>query len=217
MRKISKKYFLSVEGENELWYFEWLQYMINSSPEADCFVKFDCKVQKDPIKRVKGIALPGKIEISHIVDRESEEAVHVTQFTTTLDRMKSAERIGKNVKYKLSYSNFAFDLWIVLHKMACNSSLSHRRKYLSSINRAFSENFENLDQYKHESNFKRVLGKISLDDVRQAIYRSKTIMNTNHANGYIMHEYKGYNYYKENPSLSVFEIVECAIIDCGLM
>jgi hypothetical protein len=136
MRKETKKYLLSVEGETERWYFQWLQRTINASSAALYAVKFDCPVQKDPLKRAKGLVTLEKTEITHIIDRESEEEVHIQQFESALRRMKSAENIGKSIKYNLGYSNFAFELWIALHKADCNGSLTHRRQYLLTINRA---------------------------------------------------------------------------------
>ena len=216
MRKETKKYFFTVEGETEKWYFEWLQRTINLTPAALYTVKFDCHIQKDPLKRAKGLITLEKTEITHVMDRESEDEVHVQQFQTALSRMKSAEKIGKSIKYNLGYNNFAFELWIVLHKTDCNGSLIHRRQYLVPLNRAYSEQFENLDQYKHEVNFKRLLDKITLGDVGQAVLRSKTITQANQENGYVLHKYKGYRYYKENPSLSIWEIVEKILRECGL-
>ena len=217
MRKETKKYFSTVEGETEKWYFEWLQRTINSTPTALYTVKFDCHIHKDPLKRAKGLITLEKTEITHVMDRESEEEIHVQQFETALNRMKSAERIGKSIKYNLGYSNFTFELWIVLHKVDCNGSLTHRRQYLSLLNRAYAEKFENLDQYKHEDNFKRVLGKLTLGDVGQAVRRSKMIMQANQENGYVLRQHKGYKYYIENPSLSIWEIVERIMCECGLV
>jgi len=217
MRKETKKYFFTVEGETEKWYFEWLQRTINLTPTVLYTVKFDCHIQKDPLKRAKDLIVLEKTEITHVMDRESEEDIHVQQFKTALDRMKSAEKIGKSIKYNLGYSNFAFELWIVLHKADCNGSLIHRRQYLPSINRAYAEQFESLDQYKHEDNFKRILGKLMLDDVVQAVRRSKTIMQTNQENGFVLCQYKGYKYYVENPSLSIWRIVEIIMDECGLL
>lgn len=34
VRKITKKYYFSVEGETEQWYLEWLRDLINASPSA---------------------------------------------------------------------------------------------------------------------------------------------------------------------------------------
>lgn len=219
MRKETKKYYFSVEGETEKWYLQWLQNAINSNPNTQYKVKLDCPIQKDPLKRAKGLIALGKTEITHVLDYESEEPIHVQQFRTALDRMKEAQsnRVGKGITYHLGYTNFTFELWIVLHKADCNGILAHRRQYLAPINRAYKENFENLDQYKHEDNFKRVLSKLTLDDVREGIRRAKAIMQKNKEDGFVLKHYKGYSYYKESPSLSIWETIEKILKDCKLL
>lgn len=218
MRRPTKKYYFSVEGDTEKWYLEWLNNAINSSPDSKCKVKFNCMVQPDPVKRAKGLIVLNKTEIIHIFDRESEEAVHAKRFSTTLGRMKAAgQLVGKTMKYRLGYSNLTFELWMILHKMDCNGSKTHRRQYLAPINQAYNERFENLAEYKQESNFKRVLKSLTLEDVRQAIQRSKTIMERNEENGCSPCREDGYSYYKENPSLSIWECIEKIMNGCGLM
>lgn len=217
MRKENRTYYFSVEGETEQWYLEWLQRIINAEPNAKYTVKLDSKIQKDPLSRVKRMTIVGKTEITHIFDYESDEEIHVKQFKTALERMKDAQNTGKNIKYHLGYSNFTFELWMILHKVDCNGSLMHRRQYLMPLNRAYGENFENLDQYKHENNFKRILSKLTLDNVRQAIRRAKVIMRKNEEMGYRLQEYKGYRYYKENPSLSLWEQIERILTDCKVL
>lgn len=216
MRKENRTYYFSVEGETEQWYLEWLQRTINSNSSAKYTVKLDSKIQKDPLARAKGLTVLSRTEITHVFDRESEETVHTLQFQTTLDRMKAAQNIGKNIKYQLGYSNFTFELWLILHKVNCNGMLVHRRQYLTLLNQAYGEKFEDLHQYKHEDNFKRVLSKLTLDDVRQAIQRSKAIMRNNQNSGYVLQQYKGFKYYKENPSLSIWESIEKILTDCQL-
>lgn len=217
MRKENKTYYFSVEGETEQWYLEWLQNIINAEYAAKYTVKFDSKIQKDPLSRAKRLTVLGKTEITHIFDFESDEPIHAQQFRMALDRMKEAQSLGKNIKYKLGYSNFTFELWIILHMADCNGILTHRRQYLTPLNRAFGENFENLDQYKHEDNFKRILNKLTLIHVRRAIQRSKVIMQKNQESGYVLQQYKGQKYYKENPSLSIWETIERILSDCQLM
>ncbi len=214
--KESKKYYFTVEGETEKWYFEWLQKTINKTETAKFKVDFDCKIQKDPSKRVKSLTIRGKTELYHISDYESNEPIHVKQFINAMDNLKTAKSLGKQIDYKFGYSNFTFDLWIILHKLSCNSSFSHRSQYVKPINDAYNEKFENMDQYKHEDNFKRVLSKLTLDDVISAINRAKAIMKRNQENGYTLQDYKGYKYYKENPSLMVWEPVEKILKDCGI-
>ena len=104
MRKENRTYYFSVEGETEQWYLEWLQFAINAETSAKYTVKLDSKVQKDPLARVKRMTMIGKTEITHIFDYESEEEIHVKHFQTTIERMKKAENLGKNIKPELFMS-----------------------------------------------------------------------------------------------------------------
>jgi hypothetical protein len=213
-RKSTKKYYFSVEGETEQWYLKWLQDVVT---EASAYnVSFDCPVQKNPLKRAKSLVVTGKTEVYHFSDYESDEPIHVQQFTETMDNMKKAKELGKQINYKFGYSNLTFDLWIILHKADCNGSVSHRDNYITHLNRAYEERFESMKEYKHEDNFKRCLGKLQLSNVIDAINRAKTIMKRNQDNGYTLHQYKGYKYYKENPSLDIWEAIEKILRDCEL-
>ena len=189
---------------------------INASPQAKFKSSFDRKIEKDPLSRAKGISVLGKTDIFHIFDRESEEQVHVQQFETTLRRMKEAQGIGKTIKYSLGYSNFAFDLWMVLHKTDCTGSLSYRHQYLGLINKAYQEHFSDMDEYKKEDNFKRLLTKLTLDDVRRAINRADRIMEMNRANGGPEQHFCGYEYYTVNPSLSIGAVVKSIFKQCKI-
>lgn len=214
--KNRKKYYFSVEGQTEQWYLKRLEYLINSEFNTKYIVSLDCAV-KNPIKRVKSINIVNKTEIWHLFDYEGEETKDVENFKTILDNMKKATSLGKNITYKLGYSNLTFDLWIVMHKVKCYNSLSERKQYLSLINRAFGEKFQSMKEYKKEENFKRCLRKISLDDVISAVEQGEDIMKHNFEKRYILQDYKGYNYFRENPSLSIHEIIRNILKDCELM
>lgn len=216
MRKENRTYFFSVEGDTEQWYLEWLQRAINAAPEAACTVKLDCKIQKDPFARVKRMKIVRKTEITHLFDYESGEEEYEREFKTVIDRMREAESSGKDIQYRIGYSNFTFELWMILHMADCNGPLTHRRQYLPLLNKAYGENFGSLEEYKHENNFKRILGKLTLANVRQAVQRSRTIMQVNQESGRILQQYKGYPYYKENPSLTVWEQIEKILKVCKL-
>ena len=216
-RKSTLKYYFSVEGETEQWYLEWLQDQINNAPEAVSKVSFNKQIQKDPLKRAKSLAITDKVEIWHLSDYESSEEVHAKQFRETMDRMADTKSLKKQITYKFGYSNFTFDLWMILHKMDCRGSFSHRKQYVTPINKAYDESFENMDEFKHEANFKRCLKKLTLRDVIEAVKRAKAIMEINEQNGYTLHQYRGYSYYEENPSLMIWEIIEKILEDCELM
>ena len=69
---------------------------------------------------------------------------------------------------------------------------------------------------KHENNFKRCLSKLGLDDVRAAIQRAKEIMKMNKDNGKSLIRHGGYEYYEDNPALTMHEAVEKILVECGL-
>ena len=216
-KRICQKYRLSVEGETEKWYFDWLCDMIKKSDEAKCDISIKPTIQQSPMKYAKGLNSLMVRSIYHICDVESLEPVHVEKFQNILSEMKAAKTQKlKKVDYKLGYSNFTFELWIVLHKKDCNGSLAHRSKYLSHINKAFGENFEDLDHFKAEDNFKRCLSKLTLNDVKMAIHRAERIMISNAENGKKEIEFKGFKYYEDNPSLTIWTIVKEMLMDCGI-
>lgn len=217
MRKITRQYYFSVEGQTEKWYLKWLQDSINNSEKSECNVRLNSDVSTEPLSYIKKKANLSKINVVQFFDKESEESNHIKEFMQILDEMRLAERQGKDIKYKLAYSNFTFELWMILHKADCRSSLSSRNQYLYHINQAYNENFDNLGQYKSEKNFKRLLEKLSLDDVKQAICRAKAIRIRNKEVGYIEQQYKKFTFYKENPSISVDVYIEEVLQDCGLI
>ena len=95
--------------------------------------------------------------------------------------------------------------------------MTRRTQYLSHINRAYREHFENLDQYKHEDAFKRCLSQLTLDDVRTAITRAKQIMEKNAQEEKTLKQYKGFSYYTGNPALTIWESIERILKECGLL
>ena len=210
-----KKFTLTVEGETEMWYFNWLQDQINASPERKYNVSIDAKKQQSPKKFFKGLNAKTTPKVIHICDVESNEPVHVDKFQKILSEMKEA-KTQKKITYELGYSNFAFELWMVLHKRDCNGPLSHRKQYLGPICQAFGEKFEDLDHYKQEDAFQRCLKKLTINDVRAAIHRADVITAQNEKDQNKLIRFKGYAYYPENPSLSVYEAVQMILTECGL-
>ena len=105
---------------------------------------------------------------------------------------------------------------MVLHKRDCNGPLSHKKQYLGPICQAFGEKFEDLDHYKQEDAFQRCLKKLTINDVRAAIHRADVITAQNEKDQNKLIRFKGYAYYPEDPSLSVYEAVQMILTECGL-
>lgn len=217
VRKPIRKYNFTVEGKTEQWYLQRLQDLINRSEESTLRVSISCPVNRNPEKYAKGLTVTSKIEIYHLFDYEGADEDRKGNFTNSMDYMKRAKNLKKQIQYKPAYSNLSFDLWIILHKMNCTARLTHSDQYLSRINRAFEERFEGMREYKRETNFKRCLGKIDLVDIKTAVQRAEKIMQRNEENGYVLKFYNNYKYYEENPSLSVWEPIKKILQDCQLM
>lgn len=220
-RKPNKSFYISVEGDTEKWYLGWLQKQINLSDDFEFKAIINSKVQKDPVSYVKTCTYVSNSEkkserrkVWHFCDYESAEPIHSENFKRTMDRMRQAEEI-KPITYYFGYSNFTFDLWIVLHKIDCFEHFTNRKQYIQKINKAFDVKFADMDEYKHEGNFKSLLAKCTLDDVIAAIERTTLIQFKNQEAGYIKQEYRGFQYYHENPSLMIGQAIKSILEACG--
>lgn len=167
-------------------------------------VKLISKITKNPNKMVKQTTILGDLKIVHIFD--FEDLQNESAFKDTLSAMKNATKIKKKVKYILGYSNYTFDLWIILHKSCIMGRKSHRSSYLSDINRCYNTQFESMAEYKEETNFKRLLNCLTLEDVVYAIANAKKIEQQN-LRDYQKLNHCGYEYYRENPSLNLHEVI----------
>ena len=126
-KKLANKFYLSVEGNTEKWYFDWLAKKINTEPAALNRVTLKCSVEKNPVSYVKSLVPPygSSISISHICDYEGGNRQQQAQFSSVLTNLKAANTIKPGIKYKLlGYSNLTFELWLILHKQECNGHLS---------------------------------------------------------------------------------------------
>lgn len=128
----TKKYTISVEGETEMWYFDWLEKQINACKERTYNASIDVNVQQSPKKFYKRLNAKTAARVIHVCDMESNDPVHVDKFKRILSEMNEAKK-QKKITYMLGYSNFTFELWMVLHKQDCNSSFNHHAPVLKKI------------------------------------------------------------------------------------
>ena len=216
IRKENIKYEFSVEGETEKWYLQWLESMINDTEESTYKVSFCAKVTKNPRKFIKNINSISTEKLYHVCDVEGSDLASLNSFNSVLDNLHEASE-SKGIEYFLGYCNMSFELWLILHKQNYNGNHTNKTEYLAAINKSFSESFSSLSDFKKEANFKRCLGKLRLADVRDAIARANSIMRENESCGRMLVKYKDYEYYKDNPSLSIHSIIEEVMGLCGLV
>ena len=212
-RKETRQYTLTVDGETEKMYFECLQKEINTSENARYKVKINASIQQFPLSYIKKLNTKSTPSVVHICDVEGRSDEDIKKFHNVLSQLKEAKE-QKHVEYRLGYTNLTFELWVILHKKECNSPFSDRSQYLAPINSAYNEKFNSLKSYKEERNFKQCLSKLSLSDVNDAVKRAKKITQNNKEIGNSQKSYKGFKYYQDNPSLSIWKIVEEILTEC---
>ena len=217
-RFTNKTYCLTVEGFCEQYYFEHLAELINADPNRkhNCIFKPKIAVNKRPLDAAKQ-SVSKDLQYYHIQDIEDgNDKEQVKKFHDLIANIKEANEI---VDYKLGYTNFTFDLWIVLHKINLINQVPDRNSYLTYINRAYHTSFTKMDEYKREDNFKSILNSINLIDIRAALDRADKIRQSNidgtclAANQKSIN-YKNYCYFRENPDLDIQYIVQKIIKDC---
>ena len=115
-RLINQTYILTVEGECEKYYFEHLKTLINNTSNriANCQFKPDIAIKKMPSKYSKNF-VGVKNRFFHIQDIEDFfDEFHRKRFFSLIEDVDSA---NKYVNYKLGYTNYSLELWILLQQL----------------------------------------------------------------------------------------------------
>lgn len=212
--KRNKKYFFSVEGDTEDLYFQHLKKLILAKDNriANPIIQIE---KCSPSKIVKKLTFIQPCTITAVFDVEDEDTVHRSRFENTLKEMSDAEKLGKAIKFDLGYSNIDFELWIILHKKDLFGTVGNKTQYLKTINQICGTKFEALREYKEERNFKQILSKITLDDVKAAIARAEKITKQRKSEGNPI-KTCGYEWFDKNPSLSVHNVIKKILRECGV-
>lgn len=215
-KKQTLKFTFTVEGHTEQWYFNWLKGEINNHPKAEFDVTIVSKIEKSPLKFAKTVSKITNPEIAHICDIESNNEEHKNNFENILNEISKVKK-QKGLSYQLGYSNFTFELWMILHKIECNAPLTDRKQYLHFVNRAFNKEYSRLKEFKDEANFKSCLQQLTIDDVINAIKRSEKIEKDNRDNGVKIIRKNGFSYYEGNPSLSIHKLIKNILTQCRIL
>lgn len=222
IKKESRQFHISVEGINcEKMYFEHLAKLINSSDRSTYNLKVAPR-KMSPIEYAKRNAHKPvdkkrnkKIPYFHVQDIEDYyDEFQRTKFYGMIDDMRKAEK-QFNIDYELGYSNYTFELWMLLHVADMTHAVQDRHSYLAPINRWFHRSYSNIDEFKNHDEFQRILDEfVTLDSVKQAISRAERIVLLNKEDGKTKENYKGFTFYRDNPDVSVHEIVQMIFDVC---
>ena len=122
----------------------------------------------------------------------------------------------KGIEYVSCYSNWAFELWIILHKMECAKNVADKNNYLPIIDKVFKKSYEGLKEYKEEKRFKDILDSTTIEDVKKAISRAEEITKSNSKDKKNMRHGK-WDWYRENPATKAGTAIKDVLQECGVM
>ena len=224
IKKESRTFYMSVEGINcERLYFLHLAKLINESGRNKYNLKVNPKVAS-PMAYAKRIAArPSdskggrKLPYIHIQDIEDYYSdFHRKKFYGLIDEMRAAEE-EFGMTYQLGYSNYTFELWMLLHVADMTHSVQDRHAYLAPVNRWFKKDYRNIDEFKAETEFQSVLDEyVTLDSVKKAIDRAERIVQLNQDEHKKKETYHGETFYRDNPDINVHVVVRKIFKVCGL-
>lgn len=217
-KKETKSFCVSVEGEVcEKYYFEHLKKLINNSGENKYNIKFTIK-RYTPTQMIKSLPniYDGKVYM-HVQDVEDLRKV---EYCTNLNnRIAEIKEINKKrrMEYKLGYTNYTFELWILLHFQDMLGPVNNRKNYLEHINYALKKEYNSLSMYKKEQEFKELLETyITLESVKKAIKRADKICKENEETNKDKYYYMNFSCYKDNPDLNLHELIKMIFDECGI-
>ncbi len=223
IKKESRQFNISVEGINcEKMYFEHLAKLINTSGLNTYNLKIDPKKMSPyeyakrnaykPVEKRKSNKLIPYIHIQDIEDYYDE--LQRTKFYRMITEMRTAEDEFR-ISYELGYSNYTFELWMLLHVTDMDYPVQDRKAYLMPINRWFNRNYSDIDEFKQHKEFQSILDEfVTLDSIRQAVKRAERIVKGNGEDKKAKETYKGVTFYKDNPDISVHEIIKIIFEVC---
>ena len=133
-----------------------------------------------------------------------------------IDEMRKAER-EFGIVYELGYSNYTFELWMLLHVADITHVIQDRHSYLPLINRWFHRNYTDIDEFKSHNEFQKNLDEyVTLDSIIQAICRAKRIVDNNRKERKIMEKHNDFYFYRDNPDVTVHNVVQIIFDVCEI-
>lgn len=212
-------YYISCEGETEIWYFDWLKEQINNHPNVKRKVSFSTHKGTSPTSYAKSNRSVGvKSKFCRVQDIEDYDDTHIKNFDNLCKATKQASKLLKSCEFSIGYSNYTFEVWILAHRQQV-PMIVDRFKYYQHINRVYGFQFLNNDDYKKEKNFKALLKLLSLNDViNNALPECARIRQHNeNFNQNLKRQCTGFTYFITNPDTTLDKFVQSVLVDAGIL
>ena len=207
--KARKPQFLCIvgcEGKNqERLYFDRIAQLINNVEERTQDLVFDyaepyggnpkCVVERTIEKSI------GKENKMSVFDYDGKE----TKYEQAID-------LANENHIVLGYSNYCFDLWLVLHKKEYDGTVQNQDGYADVLRSVYG--LEPDANIKKEKRVRQIVDQIDLQDVKLAIHRAESIADNNkNKNGNVT---AGGHRYFDNPDTQMHTLLQFLMKEVGV-
>lgn len=208
-RKFEHQIYTFYEGDQEFEYFNHLKNLINNHPQNKIKIKVVPKNcgggdPRIPVKCAIKNCSPNKTPLV-IFDYDNKKQ----EFEEALD-------LSEKNKFTVGYSNINFDYWLTLHKLEINKISYGEKTSNDSYVKLLKETYKlsTREDIKNLDTIRKIISKITFEDVLHAIECCKLIEKNNVSNfERKVNTPRGNSYYK-NPDINVYKVVENLIKKC---
>jgi hypothetical protein len=195
----------SVEGNQEKLYFDRLTDIINMEESSKYNVDF----------RLSSNRGGSPLQVANKADRtktsKDDKIIAVFDYDNKEKDFVNALSFCEKKKIQIAYSNLSFELWLLFHKTYTTKTVKSSEQYDKIIRKLYNISESNI---KEEKTIDKIMEKIILSDVIQAIKNSEILEKYNQDCGSVLFKSKVYHY--EQPSLKIHECIKEVLIKCGL-
>lgn len=198
---------IGCEGINqERLYFNKVQNLVNSIETREYDLQFDfaepfggdpkCVVQRVVTKSI------GKQNKCAVFDYDGKQV-----------KYEEAIDLAMANQITLGYTNYCFDLWLILHKEDYSKSVNSQDDYAGKLRQIYG--LEENVNIKKKERVKLILEQINIEDIKNAIFRAERIASDNLAKE-ANKTPQGYKYY-DNPDTQMHSMLKSIFQKVGVV
>lgn len=162
---------IGCEGHNqERMYFDKVAELVNCIEERTHDLVFD---YAEPYGGDPKCVVERTIEKS--IGKENK--VSVFDYDGKKEKYEEAIDLAKENKIELGYSNYSFDLWLILHKEDYFEVVQNQNDYADKLRQVYG--FSADTKIKKQEIVRKMMDQIELSDIKIAIQRGKKISKDN--------------------------------------
>lgn len=141
-----------------------------------------------------------------------ENKVSVFDYDGKKTKYEEAIDLAKENKIELGYSNYCFDLWLILHKEEYTDVVENQDGYADKIRQVYG--LDANANIKKEKRVKEIVEQLNLRDIKNAILRAEKIVSNNHSRN--ANTTPNGNVYYDNPDTQMHTLLQFLIGKVGV-